>query len=316
VPDSARLFTQRAELHVDGENKMTISAKVVMELRQRTGAGMMECKKFLGLPGVNGDIELAILEMRKAGQARADKKADRIAAEGVIVVARSTDGRRALMVEVNSETDFVARDENFTNFAHLVAETALQSGVTGIAELANTTLHGKQQTVEQLRQELVAKLGENIKIRRVELVEAEGTVGYYLHGTRIGVLVALSTADDVLAKDIAMHVAASRPLVISREDVPQEAMDNEREVFMAQASESGKPQEIIEKMIEGRISKFVDEVSLLGQAFVKDSSKKVGQLLKEKGAQVLSFIRLEVGEGIEKKEDNFVEEVMAQVRES
>ena len=295
---------------------MSISAKVVMELRQRTGAGMMECKKFLGYPGVNGDIELAIMEMRKAGQARADKKADRIAAEGVIVVARSADGRQAVMVEVNSETDFVARDENFTTFADQVAEAALQTGMTAVGDLASIMIPATAHTVEQTRQELVAKLGENIKIRRIMSIRSEGTVGSYLHGSRIGVLVALSTPEEALAKDIAMHVAASRPMVISREDVPQEAMDNEREVFMAQASESGKPQEIIEKMIEGRISKFVDEVSLLGQPFVKDSSKKVGQLLSEKGTLVEAFIRLEVGEGIEKKEDNFVEEVMAQVRES
>ena len=295
---------------------MSISAKLVMELRQRTGAGMMECKKFLSLEGVNGDIDLAIMEMRKAGQARADKKADRIAAEGVIVTARSADGRQAMMVEVNSETDFVARDENFTTFANQVAETALKTGITSVTELSNTKIPGTTHTVEQTRQELVAKLGENIKIRRIMHIQSEGTVGSYLHGARIGVLVALSTPDEALAKDIAMHVAASRPMVISREDVPQEAMDNEREVFLAQASESGKPQDIIEKMIEGRITKFVDEVSLLGQPFVKDSSKKIGQLLKEKNATVLAFMRLEVGEGIEKKEDNFVEEVMAQVRES
>lgn len=295
---------------------MSIDAKLVMELRQRTGAGMMECKKFLGLPHVNGDIELAITEMRKAGQAKADKKADRIAAEGVIAFARTEDGRRALLVEINSETDFVARDTNFTEFASNVAQTALQAQVTDVHQLANTTMLNRDITVEQARQELVAKIGENIKIRRIEMLQSEGAVGSYLHGTRIGVLVAVNTADEVLAKDIAMHIAASKPIVINREDVPHEAIENEREIFTAQASESGKPQDIIAKMVEGRITKYLDEVSLLGQSYVKDPSKKVAQLLKEKGATVIQFIRLEVGEGIEKKEDNFVEEVMAQVRES
>jgi elongation factor Ts len=295
---------------------MVIDAKLVMELRSRTGAGMMECKKFLGLPQVNGDIELAITEMRKAGQAKADKKADRIAAEGVIVAARSSDGRRAILVEINSETDFVARDTNFTEFAQSVATTALETETTDVDALAALKITDRDLTIEQARQELIAKIGENIKIRRIAFVESEGAVGFYLHGSRIGVLVAMNTAEDVLAKDIAMHVAASRPLVINREDVPQEAIENEREIFMAQASESGKPQDIIAKMIEGRISKYVDEVSLLGQSFVKDPNKKIAQLLKEKNAKVVQFVRLEVGEGIEKKEDNFVEEVMAQVRES
>lgn len=292
---------------------MTISAAMVMKLRERTGAGMMECKKFL--IATNGDMEQAITEMRKAGQAKADKKADRVAAEGVVVIARATDGRSAIMLEINSETDFVARDENFTCFAECVAQTALSAGITDIAVLSNTVVVGEKQTVEQARQELVAKIGENIKLRRVELMSCDGVVGSYLHGARIGVLVALKGGDESLAKDIAMHVAASRPTVINREQVSADAIANEREIFTAQARESGKPQEIIDKMIEGRISKFVDEVSLLGQPYVKDPNKKVGQLLKDKNAEVISFIRFEVGEGIEKKEDNFVEEVMAQVRE-
>lgn len=243
---------------------MSIDAKLVMELRQRTGAGMMECKKFLGLPEVNGDIELAIVEMRKAGQAKADKKADRIAAEGVIVFARSQDGRRAILVEINSETDFVARDASFTQFATDVAETALSAHVVDVAVLAQTKMANHDMTVEEARQALVAKIGENIKIRRIESIESEGTVGAYMHGSRIGVLVALSTADDVLAKDIAMHVAASKPIVVSRDDVPEAAIENEREIFMAQAKDSGKPADIIAKMVEGRISKYIDEVSLLG----------------------------------------------------
>lgn len=292
---------------------MTVSAAMVMKLRERTGAGMMECKKFL--LATNGDIEQAITEMRKAGQAKADKKADRVAAEGVIVVARSQDGRDAVMLEVNSETDFVARDGNFTHFAQAAVTTALSVSVIDVNALATQTIQGASHSVEQARQELVAKIGENIQLRRLAKMHGDSVVGYYLHGNRIGVMVALSKGDETLAKDIAMHIAASRPLVVNRDQVPAEAIAHEREIFMAQARESGKPQEIIEKMIEGRLSKFIDEVSLLGQPFVKDPNKKIAQLLKERDAEVISFIRFEVGEGIEKKEDNFVEEVMAQVRE-
>ncbi|KTD30568.1 translation elongation factor Ts [Legionella maceachernii] len=291
---------------------MSISASLVMQLRERTGAGMMECKKFL--IATNGDIELAISEMRKAGQAKADKKADRVAAEGVVVIARSDDGRTAVMLEINSETDFVARDESFTAFANKAVETALQ-GSEDINALANAKLVGTNVTVEQARQELIAKIGENIKLRRLIRMSCDGVIGFYLHGTRIGVMVALKNGDEALAKDIAMHIAASRPLVINREQVPADAIENERDIFTAQARESGKPQEIIDKMIEGRINKFLDEVSLMGQPYVKDPNKKVSQLLKEKNAEIISFVRYEVGEGIEKKEDNFVEEVMAQVRD-
>jgi elongation factor Ts len=291
---------------------MTISAALVMQLRERTGAGMMECKKFL--IATNGDIEQAVTEMRKAGQAKADKKADRVAAEGVIVIARSADGSKAVMLEINSETDFVARDENFTSFANQTAETALKQQAPDVNVLSNVEIQSGK-TVEQARQELVAKIGENIKLRRLIQKQCDGVIGHYLHGTKIGVLVALKNGDEGLAKDIAMHIAASRPIVVSRDQVPADAIANEREIFTAQARESGKPQEIIDKMIEGRISKFIDEVSLLGQPFVKDPNKKIGQLLKEKNADVISFTRFEVGEGIEKKEDNFVAEVMAQVRE-
>ncbi|MCP0913449.1 MULTISPECIES: translation elongation factor Ts [Legionella] len=291
----------------------TISAALVMKLRELTGAGMMECKKFL--IETEGDIEKAITEMRKAGQAKADKKAGRIAAEGAIVIARAADGRRAVMMEVNSETDFVARDVNFNNFANQAAETALNSQAKDVDAIANEGLAGGSSTVEQARQELIAKIGENIKLRRLHPMECDGVIGHYLHGSKIGVLVALKGGDENLAKDIAMHIAASRPIVVSREQVPADAIENEREIFQAQARESGKPQEIVDKMIEGRISKFIDEVSLHGQPFVKDPNKKVGQLLKEKNAEVTSFVRFEVGEGIEKKEDNFVAEVMAQVRD-
>lgn len=294
---------------------MSVSAAMVMNLRERTGAGMMECKKFL--VAANGDIELAITEMRKAGQAKADKKADRIAAEGVIVVARSSDSRRAVMLEINSETDFVARDENFTRFAQAVSETALQTQAKTVAELSQQTLSGQDKTVEQARQELVAKIGENIQLRRLEHTHCsdEGVTGFYLHGSRIGVLIVLKRGDNELARDLAMHIAASRPTVVRSEDVSAEEIAKEREIFIAQARDSGKPQEIIDKMIDGRISKFLDEVSLYGQPFVKDPNVKVGQMLKQKQVEVVSFIRFEVGEGIEKKEDNFVDEVMAQVRE-
>ncbi len=293
---------------------MTITAAMVAQLRERTGAGMMECKKFL--VQTNGDIEQAINEMRKAGQAKADKKADRVAAEGIITVIRSDDLKQAIMLEINSETDFVARDENFTAFANNVAGTALQSDTSNVETLLNEKMTGGDRTVEEARQELVAKIGENIKVRRMARLSAEGVIGYYLHGTRIGVMVALKSGDEVLAKDIAMHIAASKPIVISRDQVPADAIENEREIFTAQARESGKPQEIIDKMIEGRINKFIDEVSLLGQPFVKDPNTKVGQLLKEKNAEISDFVRFEVGEGIEKKADNFVEEVMAQVRDN
>lgn len=292
---------------------MTVSASLVMKLRERTGAGMMECKKFL--VAAEGDIEQAIVEMRKAGQAKADKKASRVAAEGVIVIATSPDGQKAAMLEVNSETDFVARDEHFTQFAEQSVETALKTGAAEVEALSETTLPDAGLTVEQARQALVAKIGENIKLRRLELMQCDGVIGAYLHGVRIGVLVALKNGDASLAKDIAMHIAASRPLVINRDQVPEDAIQNERDIFTAQARESGKPQEIIDKMIEGRISKFADEVSLTGQPFVKDPNKKVGQLLKEHNAEVVSFVRYEVGEGIDKKEDDFVAEVMAQVRE-
>ncbi|MFY7697379.1 MAG: translation elongation factor Ts [Legionella sp.] len=291
---------------------MTISAALVMKLRERTGAGMMECKKFL--IATNGDIEQAITEMRKAGQAKADKKADRVAAEGVIVIARTPDQKNAVMLEINSETDFSARDESFTKFANTVVETALQTSAKDVDALAHDLVANTTLTVEQTRQELIAKIGENIKLRRLVHLQTQGVIGYYLHSSKIGVMVSLSKGDESLAKDIAMHIAASRPIVVSHDQVSAEAIATEREIFTAQARESGKPQEIIDKMIEGRIAKYVDEVSLLGQPFVKDPNKKVGQLLKEKNAEVITFIRFEVGEGIEKKEDNFVAEVMAQVR--
>ena len=292
---------------------MSISASLVMQLRERTGAGMMECKKFL--VATNGNIEEAIIEMRKSGQAKADKKADRVAAEGIVVIARAANGKEAVMLEINSETDFVARDQNFTTFANQVAKTALQSTITTVEALLKTPLIDSTLTVEQVRRELVVKIGENIQLRRLVRLTTDGVIGTYLHGTRIGVMVSMEGGSESLCKDIAMHIAASKPIVVKPEEVSKEAIDNEREIFLAQARDSGKPEAIIAKMVDGRISKYLDEVSLHGQFFVKDSSKKISQLLKEHQAKVTAFVRFEVGEGIEKKADNFVEEVMAQVRE-
>jgi elongation factor Ts len=291
----------------------TIDASSVMELRRLTGAGMMDCKKFL--VAAKGDMELAITEMRKAGQGKADKKRDRVAAEGVIVIASSPSLKDAVMVEVNSETDFVARDDNFTTFTNHVAKTALQSSFADVDALSNATIADAGMTIETARQELVAKIGENIQIRRFARVSSDDVVGCYLHGNRIGVVVALKGGDEALAKNIAMHIAAAKPLFVSSDEISIDLINSEREIFQAQALESGKPQDIIDRMIEGRISKFRDEISLLGQPYVKDPNKKISQLLKEHHAEVISFDRFEVGEGIEKKEDNFVEEVMAQVRE-
>lgn len=321
MPKAVRcLIVVRDDVHpffLSGENIMSdmsiVTSDLVKKLRERTDAGIMDCKRFL--LQTNGDIELAIIEMRKEGKAKADKKADRITAEGIIAVALSEDKKEAIILEINSETDFVARDSNFTEFSRRVAKTALQnSTIDDLNVLSNVTLSETDQTLEQARQELVAKIGENIQLRRMQRICTNGCVAAYLHGHRIGVLVALSIQDDILAKDIAMHIAASNPMVIDSAAVPALAIARERDIFTAQAKESGKPQEIIEKMIEGRISKFKEEVSLMDQFFVKDPSKKIMQLLKEKNATVTAFTRYEVGEGIEKKKDNFVEEVMSQVR--
>jgi elongation factor Ts len=289
-----------------------VNASLVMQLRERTGAGMMECKKFL--VAANGDIELAITEMRKAGQAKADKKADRIAAEGAIVFARSADKKTAVMLEVNSETDFVARDSNFMTFADSAAKTALTSGITEVEQLMHHKMVDHNETVEEARQQLVAKIGENIKIRRIIRLHSDGVVGAYLHGNKMGVLLAISSVDDALAKDLAMHVAASKPMFVNSSQVSKDFLEKEREIYMAQAMESGKPKEIVEKMVEGKLKKAVEDVSLIDQAFIKDPNIKVAQLLKDKHTEITNFVLFQVGEGIEKKVDNFAEEVMAQVR--
>lgn len=283
---------------------MSISASLVMELRKRTGAGMMECKK--ALVECQGDIEAAAELMRKTGAAKADKKADRIAAEGTIQIQLSDDNKRAAIVEVNCETDFVARDENFLAFAKQVAAQIFAEGEAAV----------QSESIETARRELIAKIGENITIRRAQIIEAQGLVASYLHGSRIGVVVDVNEGDAELARDIAMHIAASKPAVVKPEDVAKELVDKEREIFTAQANDSGKPAEIIAKMVEGRINKFLKEVSLHGQPFVKNPDQTVAQLLKEKNATVNSFVRFEVGEGIEKKQENFAEEVAAQMGDS
>ena len=288
---------------------MTITASMVKELRERTGAGMMECKK--ALVETNGDLDAAAEALRKSGQAKADKKAGRVAADGRVVV-KSTGGQ-AVIAEINSETDFVAKDENFIGFAEAVAATALTSVVTDVAALAAQSIAANS-TVEAARTELVTKVGENISVRRVAILKGDGPIGHYTHGARIGTVVVLEGGDEALARDIAMHIAATNPLCIDETGVPAETLERERRIFTEQAEASGKPPEIIEKMVTGRIAKFLKEITLVGQPFVKDPDVTVAKLLKDAGAKVVSFVRFEVGEGIEKKADNFVEEVMAQVK--
>jgi elongation factor Ts len=291
---------------------MAISAALVKELRERTGAGMMECKK--ALVETNGDIDAAIEAMRKSGQAKAAKKAGRVAADGVVELRIAPDNGSAIVVEVNSETDFVAKDENFAGFAAAVAETALEQGVEDEAALSAAPLAGAQgQSVDEARQALIAKIGENVAVRRVTRFGApDGTFHSYRHGVRIGVLVEMTGGDEALGRDIAMHIAASSPLCVAAEDVPAETLEKEREIFKAQALESGKPENIVDKITEGRLRKYLEEVTLLGQAFVKDPDTRVADLLKARGAEVKRFVRMEVGEGVEKKVENFADEVKAQ----
>lgn len=292
---------------------MSITAAMVKELRERTGSGMMECKRALVETG--GDLETAIENMRKSGMAKADKKAGRIAAEGVIKVASPDDGSATSIVEINSETDFVSQGDDFIHFASAVANTVVNNDVADVATLNDLTLAGDSVTVDNKRRALIAKIGENINVRRFHTIKTDGSlVGTYMHGNRIGVLVELEGGSVELAKDIAMHIAASKPLCVSEADVPAEEVEKEKEIFRGQAAESGKPADIVEKMIVGKIKKYLKEVTLLGQPFVKDTDVTVEQLLKSNNASVRSFIRFEVGEGIEKKEEDFAAEVMAQVR--
>ena len=291
---------------------MSISASMVKELRERTGAGMMECKK--ALVETDGDIEAAIEFLRKSGQAKADKKAGRTAAEGRVVIQTSANGNMAAMVEINSETDFAASDDNFTGFADAVARVALEKQPGDLDALLAAPLDGG--SVEEARKALVARIGENITVRHFDTVAVSGVLGQYLHGNRIGVLVDLEGGSAELAKDIAMHIAASKPVCISADEVDPALIEKEKEIFRAQAEESGKPAEIIEKMITGRVNKYLKEITLLGQPFVKNPDDTIEKLLAREKAKVVRFVRLEVGKGIEKKSENFAEEVMAQVQGS
>ena len=289
---------------------MTITAAMVKELRDRTGAGMMECKTALVEAG--GDLDGAAEQMRISGLAKADKKSGRVAAEGVIAVEASSDGKSVAMAEVNSETDFVAKNDDFTDFAKTVCKAVLAGNPADVEALGGLDAGGK--TVEEVRQELVAKLGENLQIRRfVRHDMSKGTAGVYKHGERIGVVTEVSGPES-LAKDVAMHVAASRPICIGESDVPSEVLAQEKKILIAEAAESGKPAEIVEKMVEGRLRKYLAEITLLGQPFVKEPDQTVEKLLKAEGAEAHFFARFEVGEGIEKKTENFAEEVMAQVK--
>lgn len=291
---------------------MSISAAMVKELRERTGSGMMECKK--ALVEANGDMELAIENMRKSGLAKADKKSGRIAAEGIIGVKVGNDGKSVVMVDVNCETDFVAKADDFVGFVNSITSGLLANEVASEEALMAMMLDNGQ-SVDETRRNLVAKLGENITVRRFQKYHTDaGGTACYLHGSKIGVIVELTAANPELGKDIAMHIAASKPICVSEQEVSPEVIEKEKEIFRAQAAESGKSAEIIEKMIDGRISKFFAEVTLLGQPFIKDDKITVGKLAASKGTGVVRFARFEVGEGIEKKEENFAEEVMAQVR--
>jgi elongation factor Ts len=284
-----------------------MSAVLVKELRERTGLGLLECKKALA--AVGGDVELAIEELRKSSGMKAAKKAGRTAADGVVATRVADDNSFGVLVEVNSETDFVARDENFLGFVKKVVDAAYSGKQADVAALMSGEL-------ESIRAALVQKIGENISVRRIELVDAEsGVVGFYVHSNnRIAVLVKLKGGDQDLAKDVAMHIAAVNPQVVSAADMPEELVAKEKEIFMAQAQDSGKPADIIEKMIGGRIKKFLAENSLLEQSFVKDPDITVGKLVSSAGAEVISFVRFEVGEGIAVEKVDFAQEVAAQLK--
>ena len=294
---------------------MAVTAEAVKVLRERTGAGMMECKK--ALVETNGDLDAAAELMRKSGLAKADKKAARVAAEGVIVIERSADGKRAVIAEINCETDFVAREADFQAFAANVAKVALANQPANLEALSALSLDTGS-SIDETRRALIAKIGENISVRRFTTVEAPAVVGAYLHGNRIGALVAMKSGDDAVAKDIAMHVAAINPARVSAADVPADEVERERAIFIDQAKSdpktAGKPQEIVDKIIDGKVRKWLSEITLLGQPFVKDDKQSVEQYLKKAGGEVLSITRYEVGAGIEKKQEDFAAEVMKQVR--
>jgi elongation factor Ts len=289
---------------------MNITADTVKQLRERTGAGMMECKK--ALVETQGDLDAAAELMRKSGLAKADKKAARIAAEGTLAVERAD--RSAVMVELNCETDFVARSDEFQAFARDLAKAALTHSPATVEALVQLP-HGSG-TLEEQRRVLIAKIGENIAVRRFAHLSAAGALGTYLHGTRIGSLVAIEGGDEALARDLAMHVVGSNPAYVDASAVPAAVLDKERGILAEQTKGEKKPPEIVAKMVEGRLRKFLAEITLLGQPFVKDPDITVEKLLKKSGARVLQFVRYEVGAGIEKKQDDFVGEVMMQVHKS
>lgn len=288
---------------------MSIKASMVKELRERTGAGMMECKK--SLLEANGDMDRAIELLRTSGQAKAEKKASRIAAEGRIVIANNSFD--AVLVEVNSETDFVAKDKNFVDFTNSIAESLLSTDLTELDKFNNYELSNGR-TVENIRTDLIAKVGENISIRRFSKIKGAQNLGFYSHGSRIGAIVSLKGGDKDLSKDIAMHIAASNPVCIDEKDVPEDLISREKRIYTEQALSSGKPPEIAEKMVNGRVKKFFKEITLLGQPFIKNPDKSIQDLLKDSNAVVIDFCRYEVGDGIEKSEENFADEVMKQIK--
>jgi elongation factor Ts len=288
---------------------VAITASLVKELRERTGAGMMECKK--ALVETDGDIDAAAELMRKSGAAKADKKAGRVAADGAVKASVSADGKTAVILEINSETDFVAKDDNFQAFAEQVLATIAEQQPDSVEVLSGLQMENGQ-SVEEARQALIAKVGENIQVRRFQQLTTDGTIASYLHGSRIGVLVD-STASAELARDIAMHIAAVNPQFVDQDSIPAEFVEKEKSILIAQAESSGKPAEIIEKMIQGRLNKFLAEVTLMGQPFVKDPEQKVSKLLADARASVAGFVRYEVGEGIEKKVEDFAAEVASQL---
>jgi elongation factor Ts len=292
---------------------MNITADAVKQLRERTGAGMMECKK--ALVETKGDLDAAAELMRRQGLAKADKKATRVAAEGVVSIARSVDGRAAALIEVNCETDFVAREQDFRGFAQAVAECALAQRPPTLAALSEARL-ASGESVEERRRALIARIGENISVRRFAVLEGAEHLGAYVHGTRIGALVSIRGGQATLAYDLAMHVAASNPRYLSAAQVPADVVARERDILTQQAQGEGKPPEIVAKMVEGRLRKALSEITLTGQPFVKDPDTSIEKLLKGARAEVVAFERFEVGAGIEKRADDFVADVMAQVKAS
>ena len=291
-----------------------VTASLVKELREKTGAGMMDCKKVL--TETDGDLEKASELLRERGIAKAAKKSDRVAAEGIVAAYVAEDGKVGAVVEVNSETDFVAKNEEFKTFVEDVAEQVAKENPANVEELlAQTSIKDSSKTVKEVLTDKIAKIGENMTIRRFERFESNGLVEKYIHGDgKIGVLVDIENGDAELAKDICMQIAAAKPEFLDREAVPQERLDKEMEILKAQAMNEGKPEAIAEKIVQGRIGKFYSEICLVEQPFVKDPDMKVEDLLKSKNAEIVEFARIEKGEGIEKKEENFAEEVMKQIK--